>query len=402
MHDWRPARFIPGDGGKIAAEGELVLAQTVCPKCHYERKPSDTAPDWQCPACGIAYVKYHPPVAAVPASPAAHVIPSAPPATEREMTEAEAADNRRGARIVGMAFIVPGLIVMVQGFRYVEVVPGEQTGRFILAFGALVVTIGCLILGKVFDWGESALRALSNVALFCFGFILNYVVFLADPSGWSGDRIAGSFSMGHAARLIATSLSLYSLIALAEHAWKREESKRHFVPGFLYSAFALSIVLHATGILDRIDNALGQPRVGPLLTRGALRVERRRDSMPQMPLESFAGTWGEIQPMMKLPGFNEEWVRRAIVRVDSDKVTVNLWRGCGQALCDMGTFTADVQARGPERVLQLDMGGQIAGMDWIVMLTPNGVGQLNVNERHIRGTNWGTHQQRGNTLKRER
>jgi hypothetical protein len=48
------------------------------------------------------------------------------------------------------------------------------------------------------------------------------------------------------------------------------------------------------------------------------------------------------------------------------------------------------------------MGGQTAGMDWIVMLTPNSVGQLNVNERHIRGTHWNTHQQRGNTLKRER
>ena len=372
------------------------MAQIVCPKCRYERKPSDTAPDWQCPACGIAYMKYH-----APAAPAATVPPPAAPA-EREMTEAEALDNRRGARIVGIAFIVPGLIVVVQGFRYVEIVPGEQTGRFILAFGALVATIGCLILGKVFEWGAGALRALSNVALFCFGFIVNYVVFLADPSGWSGDRIAGSLSLGHVARLIATAISLYSLIALAEHAWRREESNRRFVPGFLYAAVALSIVLHATGILDRRDNALGQPRVGPLLNRGVLRVERRRDSMPQMPLENFAGTWKEIQPMMRLPGFNEEWVRRAVVRIDNDKVTVNLWRGCGQALCDMGTFVAEVQSRGPERVLQLDMGGQIAGMDWIVMLTPNGVGQLNVNERHIRGTNWGTHQQRGNTLKRER
>lgn len=30
----------------------------ACPKCGYERKPSDTAPDWQCPACGIAIAKY--------------------------------------------------------------------------------------------------------------------------------------------------------------------------------------------------------------------------------------------------------------------------------------------------------------------------------------------------------
>ncbi len=29
-----------------------------CPKCRYERKKSDAAPDWQCPQCGIAMEKY--------------------------------------------------------------------------------------------------------------------------------------------------------------------------------------------------------------------------------------------------------------------------------------------------------------------------------------------------------
>lgn len=28
-----------------------------CARCRYDRLPSDTAPDWQCPACGIAYNK---------------------------------------------------------------------------------------------------------------------------------------------------------------------------------------------------------------------------------------------------------------------------------------------------------------------------------------------------------
>jgi len=28
-----------------------------CPKCGYRRKLSDTAPDWQCPSCGVAYAK---------------------------------------------------------------------------------------------------------------------------------------------------------------------------------------------------------------------------------------------------------------------------------------------------------------------------------------------------------
>jgi len=29
-----------------------------CPKCRYVRTASETAPDWQCPKCGIAYAKF--------------------------------------------------------------------------------------------------------------------------------------------------------------------------------------------------------------------------------------------------------------------------------------------------------------------------------------------------------
>lgn len=28
-----------------------------CPNCQYQRKETDNAPDWQCPACGVAYAK---------------------------------------------------------------------------------------------------------------------------------------------------------------------------------------------------------------------------------------------------------------------------------------------------------------------------------------------------------
>lgn len=30
----------------------------ICPKCEYERTPADTAPDYECPRCGIVYAKY--------------------------------------------------------------------------------------------------------------------------------------------------------------------------------------------------------------------------------------------------------------------------------------------------------------------------------------------------------
>lgn len=29
----------------------------ICPKCSYARKPTDEAPEWQCPSCQVAYIK---------------------------------------------------------------------------------------------------------------------------------------------------------------------------------------------------------------------------------------------------------------------------------------------------------------------------------------------------------
>jgi hypothetical protein len=34
------------------------MKSQACPKCNYLRTAQDTAPDWQCPNCGIAYHKY--------------------------------------------------------------------------------------------------------------------------------------------------------------------------------------------------------------------------------------------------------------------------------------------------------------------------------------------------------
>ena len=34
-----------------------MIAATICPKCDYTRLATDTAPEWQCPGCGVAYNK---------------------------------------------------------------------------------------------------------------------------------------------------------------------------------------------------------------------------------------------------------------------------------------------------------------------------------------------------------
>ncbi len=31
----------------------------ICPKCGYERRPTDMAPDYECPKCGIVYAKFN-------------------------------------------------------------------------------------------------------------------------------------------------------------------------------------------------------------------------------------------------------------------------------------------------------------------------------------------------------
>ena len=34
--------------------------EKTCPKCSYTRKPTDYAPDYECPSCGVIYSKFVP------------------------------------------------------------------------------------------------------------------------------------------------------------------------------------------------------------------------------------------------------------------------------------------------------------------------------------------------------
>jgi len=47
----------------------------LCPKCRYARRATDTAPAWQCPACGVAYNKFQAGVAQVKAKAKQVVVP---------------------------------------------------------------------------------------------------------------------------------------------------------------------------------------------------------------------------------------------------------------------------------------------------------------------------------------
>lgn len=88
-------------GLTLARDHEIPVAQgRICPKCSYSRKPTDSAPPWQCPRCQVAYDK----VAAPPAV--------AQRAAQREEIAARsAARSRTGPALwVLVALLVAGAI----------------------------------------------------------------------------------------------------------------------------------------------------------------------------------------------------------------------------------------------------------------------------------------------------
>jgi len=66
-----------------------------CPKCGYLRQPSDTAPDWQCPACGVVYAKalQASQAAAPPAIPKPPIHPRGVAATQTDQQADQLADD---------------------------------------------------------------------------------------------------------------------------------------------------------------------------------------------------------------------------------------------------------------------------------------------------------------------
>lgn len=44
-----------GDTGRHCHDAQTMSRS--CPKCHHIRQPDAAVPDWQCPACGVAYAK---------------------------------------------------------------------------------------------------------------------------------------------------------------------------------------------------------------------------------------------------------------------------------------------------------------------------------------------------------
>lgn len=78
----------------------------TCPKCGYTRAESDQAPEWQCPACGVAYAK-----AAAAAAAGANPPPPRPAGAAR-------VESRSGPDL--RVWLLLGLLAVVALFHHYE------------------------------------------------------------------------------------------------------------------------------------------------------------------------------------------------------------------------------------------------------------------------------------------
>ncbi len=120
-----------------------------CPKCGYERRPTDTAPDWQCPACQVAYVKaarataaQAPPAA--PSAPAAPASPAAPaPAGEPDALDDAGAEyyERLDLAASGQRLAIVA-ILLTFGLRGVTMNHAASAGLvYVLAIGIALLSL---------------------------------------------------------------------------------------------------------------------------------------------------------------------------------------------------------------------------------------------------------------------
>ncbi|MBD8871834.1 hypothetical protein [Rhodanobacter sp. DHB23] len=124
--------------------------ETVCQACGYQRKPTDQAPDWQCPSCGRAYVKtaHESPSPLVvytdnPAAAADHRVPEGPSyRTEPKETTL----NKRGILIGTLfsLFLVFGIPILADPSAASDILLHSDAGFVALLFIALMAVVGVM------------------------------------------------------------------------------------------------------------------------------------------------------------------------------------------------------------------------------------------------------------------
>ena len=105
----------------------MSTAVTTCPKCAHVRAPAASAPDWQCPACGIAYAKFRADGKPAPEPEPAHIhTDHESPAAERERAAIEDTGQRAapGAPVLIFYVTLTGIGIFAGTFgAWVAILP---------------------------------------------------------------------------------------------------------------------------------------------------------------------------------------------------------------------------------------------------------------------------------------
>jgi len=77
---------------------------TICPKCNYERKDTDINPEWECPSCGVAYVK------------AQKKIETPAPAKKKTANKSYATEVATSEDNLKVKFLITGFVCLIIGY----------------------------------------------------------------------------------------------------------------------------------------------------------------------------------------------------------------------------------------------------------------------------------------------
>lgn len=115
-----------------------------CPRCDYLRQPTDAAPDWQCPACGVAYAKVARAGATTPAAASPSAAGGAAPAPRSDDDAAELHEQHalaaRGQRVVILSIVAT---VVLRGVG--QAVPGSLLAVTLLSCVVAVCSVWGLL-----------------------------------------------------------------------------------------------------------------------------------------------------------------------------------------------------------------------------------------------------------------
>lgn len=169
--------------------------ETVCNACGYQRKPTDQAPDWQCPACGKAYAKTmhssHETVSgAAPWSPAESINP---PNKEFAYQQASGDDAFGDAgKTRGKSRWILGAVIGIFLVWGIPILSDPSSASAILLHGlfgqmciAMLAIWGMVVLAKRWSANVDANNPASRfaffikfLALFCGGFFFLSIIWL--------------------------------------------------------------------------------------------------------------------------------------------------------------------------------------------------------------------------------